>query len=341
MHGIRAVIAVTVIALATGALTACVADASEQPEASSSSLALTVNPACPPDSTPVGPSAGELNTALAQAQPGDTLALAEATYVGNFEITVSGTADEPITLCGSAATVINGGTLDSDYALHLQSADHWLLQGFTVTNASKGIVLDDSSHNVLTSLSVSRIGEEGIHFRTGSSDNVLENSRVSDTGLVTAEFGEGVYIGSAESNWCRYSACDPDTSDRNIIRDSTILNTTAEAIDVKEGTTAGEIRGNSLSFPGSGEVESAVNLKGNGWIVDANTIDAASGDGIRVHSILEGWGASNVITANTIGTVAGNVGIEVVGAARDLGNVVGCDNLTPSGTTVAMNVSCR
>lgn len=50
MHGIRALIAVTVIALSTGALTACVADAPEQPEASSSSLALPVNPACPPDS---------------------------------------------------------------------------------------------------------------------------------------------------------------------------------------------------------------------------------------------------------------------------------------------------
>lgn len=340
MRSIRVLSAMATIVLSTAVLAACATD-SREPGPSATPLPSTVNPACPADSTPVGPSAGELNDALADARPGDTLALAEATYVGNFEITVSGTADEPITLCGSAATVINGGTLDSDYALHLQSADHWLLQGFTVTNASKGIVLDDSSHNVLTSLSVSRIGEEGIHFRTGSSDNVLENSRVSDTGLVTAEFGEGVYIGSAESNWCRYSACDPDTSDRNIIRDSTILNTTAEAIDVKEGTTAGEIRGNSLSFPGSGEVESAVNLKGNGWIVDANTIDAASGDGIRVHSILEGWGASNIITANTIGTAAGNVGIEIVGAARDLGNMVGCDNLTPSGTTVAMNVSCR
>ncbi len=341
MQGIRALIAVTVIALSAGALTACVGDAPKQPEASSSSVPLPVNPACPPDSTPVGPSAGELKAALAQARPGDTLALAEATYVGNFELTVPGTADAPITLCGSEASILDGGSLDSGYALHLQSADYWRLEGFSVTNASKGIMLDASSHNLLTGLDVSRIGEEGIHFRAGSSDNVLENSRVSDTGLVTAEFGEGVYVGSAESNWCRYTACDADDSDRNVIRDTTIVNTTAEAIDVKEGTTAGEIRGNSLSFPGSGEVESAVNLKGNAWIVDANTIEAASGDGIRVHSILEGWGASNVITANMIGTTTSNLGVEIVGAARDLGNIVGCDNLTPSGAAVSTNVSCR
>lgn len=327
------------VVAATLSLPSC----TDEPQSASTiaTTAAPVNPACPTDSTPIGPSSGELNTALSQARPGDTLALAEATYVGNFEITVSGTTEQPITLCGSAASVINGGTLDSGYALHLHSADYWRLEGFSVTNASKGIMLDDSSHNVLTSLNVSRIGDEGIHFRAGSSDNVLENSRVSDTGLVTAEFGEGVYIGSAESNWCRYSACEPDASDRNIIRDSTILNTTAEAIDVKEGTTAGEIRGNSVSFPGSGEVESAVNLKGNGWVVDANTVDAASGDGIRVHSILEGWGASNVITGNTIGTTAGNLGIDIVGDARDLGNIVGCDNVTPSGAAVSTNVTCR
>jgi hypothetical protein len=84
-----------------------------------------------------------------------------------------------------------------------------------------------------------------------------------------------------------------------------------------------------------------VNLKGNAWIVDANTIDAARGDGIRIHSILEGWGASNVITANMIGTTAGNFGIDIVGDARDLGNIVGCDNVTPSGAAVSTNVTCR
>lgn len=340
MHSIRALSAMAIIALSTAALAACTAKIPE-PGPSAKPLPLTVNPACPADSTPVGPSASELSDALTNARAGDTLALAEATYVGNFEITTSGTAEEPITLCGSAASVINGGTLDSGYALHLQSADYWRLQGFSVTNASKGIMLDDSSHNVLASLDISRIGEEGVHFRTGSSANELENSRISDTGLVTAEFGEGVYIGSAESNWCRYTACEPDTSDRNIIRETTIFNTTAEAIDVKEGTTAGEIRGNSLSFPASADVESAVNLKGNAWIVDANTIEAESGDGIRIHSILKGWGASNVITANTIGTPTGRLGIEVVGNARELGNIIGCDNLTPSGVAVSTNVACR
>lgn len=84
-----------------------------------------------------------------------------------------------------------------------------------------------------------------------------------------------------------------------------------------------------------------MNLKGNAWIVDANTIDAASSDGIRIHSILDGWGASNVITANTISAAPGRLGVEVVGAAPELGNIVGCGNLTPSGVAVPTNVACQ
>lgn len=340
MRGVRGFSTALVLHAAAVTLTACTGTLMPAPNTAAES-APTVNPECPANSTPVGPGAGDLIDALAQVEPGDTLSLSETTYIGNFEITVSGTADAPIVLCGSGASILDGGTRDNGYALHLSSADHWHLTGFTVTNAAKGIVLDASSHNILSGLEVSQLGEEGIHFRADSSDNVLESSRVFATGLVHAEFGEGVYVGSAESNWCRYAACEPDTSDRNIIRDNTIDDTTAEAIDVKEGTTAGEIRGNTISLSAGAVVESAINLKGNAWIVDANTVIAEGGDGIRIHSVVDRWGSGNVVTSNSLASGPDRLDIEVVGDARATGNLIGCDNRRTSGGVASMNVPCR
>ncbi len=177
--------------------------------------------------------AAQLQQALAMAQPGDLIALADGIYRGSFVATASGAADAPITLCGSRAAILDAGPLDKDgpvtYGFHLR-ADHWALIGFTVRNARKGIVTDGASHNRLRGLEVYQIGDEGIHFRAASSDNLLEESWVHDVGLISAQYGEGVYLGSAHSNWGRHSGGQPDTSDRNQVLNNLIgPNTTAES----------------------------------------------------------------------------------------------------------------
>lgn len=176
----------------------------------------------------------------------------------------------PITLCGSAAAVIDGGPNDSGYALHLDGASHWVVRGFSVTGAARGIMLDSSSHNELQGLTVSNTGQEGVHLRAGSSDNLVQGLVVSDTGKTTPEYGEGIYIGTATSNWCDISACEPDRSDRNRVLDNKVFAVTAEAVDVKEGTTGGELRGNDLTLGDTPAVDSVVDLKGNEWTVSAN-----------------------------------------------------------------------
>ena len=62
---------------------------------------------------------------------------------------------------------------------------------------------------------------------------------VRDTGLLRQFYGEGIYVGSAHKNWCKYSDCQPDASDDDIITGNDIADTTAENIDIKEGTTGG------------------------------------------------------------------------------------------------------
>lgn len=298
-----------------------------------------VSTACGADAIVIGPEADELQAALDAALPGDVLALSETRYVGAFTVTRSGTAEAPVTLCGTAGAVIDGGGTGSGYGLHLDGADHWHLTGFTVTNAAKGIVLDASDFNTLEALTVTGVGDEAIHLRTHSSDNTITGTTIARTGLVQPDFGEGIYVGSAVSNWCRYTDCAPDASDRNTIVGNDISGVTAEAIDVKEGTTAGVVQGNTLASAATDTP--AIGLKGNEWQILENRMMAADADGLAVFVIEEGWGQRNVIGGNTF-TVGGDwLAVRFTGAARTTGNLLRCDNSTDAGTPARSNVPCE
>jgi parallel beta-helix repeat protein len=284
-----------------------------------------------------GPDA--LQSALDLARPGDVLQLADTSYSGRFVITASGTLDAPITLCGSAASALDGGDSGSGYALHLDGASHWVLDGFAVSGAAKGIMLDAASSNELRNLEVSATGDEGIHLRSGSSDNTVRDSVVHDTGLSSAEFGEGIYVGSAESNWCRYTECQPDASNGNRLVGNTIHDTAAEPIDIKEGTTGGLVQGNTLTLSPDAASDSAIDLKGNEWLVYGNDI-TASALGVQVQSVVAGWGQRNHLTRNVFRLPADALAIDIANSARAGGNVVGCDNVQTTGAPAPSNVTC-
>ncbi|MCR6031317.1 hypothetical protein GGQ22_07645 [Nocardioides sp. zg-579] len=283
-------------------------------------------------------SSAELRVALAEASPGDVLVLAEGRYDGRFRATVSGTAERPVTLCGPAGAVLDGGSTGGGYTLHLEEASYWRLVGFSVTGAQKGLVLDGASHNRVVGLRISGTGQEGLHLRTGSSDNLVARNRVWATGLVDPGFGEGVYVGSARSNWCELTDCEPDRSDGNRVVGNRVWGTGAEAVDIKEGTRGGVLRGNRLR--GGRVVDSVVDLKGNGWVVAGNRIVAPTGDGVQVHVVAPGWGRRNAVRANDVTAPAG-LAVDVVGAARAAGTVVACDQGPRTPTGRVTNVACR
>ena len=74
----------------------------------------------------------------------------------------------PIVLQGSRAAILDGGGTGGGYALHLKSANHWRLQGFTVRSAAKRILLDRSNHNVIDGVHVTNIGERPTRHRVFS-----------------------------------------------------------------------------------------------------------------------------------------------------------------------------
>jgi Right handed beta helix region len=284
--------------------------------------------------------AGELQAALAAARPGATIQLAAGTYQGDFTATSSGTRAAPITLCGNRKAVIEGESVTHGYALYLDRASWWRLAGFSVTGGQKGVVADGVTHDLVDGLYVHGTGDEGIHLRAFSSYNAVVGNIVRDTGRHVQFFGEGIYIGSAHSNWCRYTKCRPDASNYNVVADNNIADTTAESIDIKEGTTGGRIIGNRLS--GTGMVPSAatawVNVKGNGWKILDNTGMDSPGDGFQVHQVYPGWGVGNVFRDNTAAIHGSGYGIYV--QSHDLRTIVACNNVITGAGSHLSNLSC-
>lgn len=275
--------------------------------------------------------ASTLRAALLEVAPGDEIRMADGVYTGRFVIDVDGTAAAPVTLTGSRAAVIDGGGTASGRAVQLE-ADHWRLVGFTVTNGQKGIMALGANHTVVDDVRVHHIGDEAIHFRDHSSDNVVRNSEISDTGLREPGFGEGVYFGQAQSNW---PDGQPDHSDRN----SAIGNhfgpyVRAEAIDIKEGTTGGEVVGNTFDgtgMTGANYADSWMDVKGNRYLVADNRGTTALRDGFQTNVILDGWGRDNTFRANTADVRGPGYGFNIRLVGGDaLGNVV-CDDNTVTG----------
>jgi hypothetical protein len=271
--------------------------------------------------------AAELTAALADATPGDRIQLADGTYPGNFVAEVDGSEDRRIALCGSRAAVLDGGGWqESGYALHI-TGDAWSVEGITITNAQKGVMADGVNFVILNRIEVHTTGHEAVHFRTHSSDNIIANSDIHDTGLDNEKFGEGVYLGTAVSNWGKHTNGEPDESNRNQVLANRIWNTSSESVDVKEGTEGGVIAGNSFNGAGMTGADSWVDMKGNGYVIRGNTGVDSPQDGFQTHVIdnME-WGTDNVFEANIATVNAGGVGF-YIHQPEDTANVVRCDNV--------------
>jgi hypothetical protein len=356
----RILLAPATAALVFAAITAC--SSTSSPHASAAPKAATHSATSPaaglPDVTPSGgalatgttavscsgasetvSTANQLTAALANAQPGTKIGLAPGVYQGDFTATVSGTSGAPITLCGSRNAILNGLSLSSGYTFYLDHASWWQLVGFTIAGGQKGVVADGSSDDLIYGLYVHGTGDEAIHLRSFSSHDVVSHNLIRDTGLDVQFYGEGIYVGSAHKNWCRYTGCNPDASDDDTIIDNNIASTTAENIDIKEGTSAGTITGNVLS--GTGMVSSAatawINVKGNGWQVRGNSGVNSIGDGYQVHQVYPGWGLQNTFMNNS--AVLSGTGVGIYVQSSDLQTVVACNN-TVTGAQLS-NLPCQ
>ncbi|GIH22397.1 hypothetical protein Aph01nite_07070 [Acrocarpospora phusangensis] len=284
---------------------------------------------CPKPTAVVG-SVSQLRKALASARPGAVIQLRPGVYQGEFAAQKSGTRAKPIFLCGTAASVLDGGGIKKGYGFHLDNVSYWRLVGFTVRNSQKGVMADRTRNSIIQGLSVHEIGDEAIHLRVFSTGNIVQYSKIYNTGLRRAQFGEGVYLGSAESNWGRYTGGKMDRSDRNLVRGN-VIRARAEAVDIKEGTRGGRIVGNIFDgsvLGGHKFNDSWIDVKGNDYVIENNSGRRTPQDGFQTHEIVDGWGTGNVFRGNRIDLAGGRgVGInDTVG-----GNTITCDNKVTGG----------
>ncbi|HQV86085.1 MAG TPA: hypothetical protein PLO70_15245 [Chitinophagaceae bacterium] len=294
--------------------------------------------------------AAQLSAALLNALPGDEIVMANGIYKGKFVIgsAVSGTAAKPVLLRGSRNVILDAENVNTGYVLHLQ-ASYWKVKGFTLTNGLKGLMVDGARYCVIDSIYVHTIGEEGIHLRKFSSQNTIQNSEVSNIGLKTPDYGEGIYIGSAKSNWATYTNGVPDLCDSNKIFNNKLgPGITAECIDIKEGTTGGIIRGNNFDatgITGANSGDSWIDVKGNNYLIEENTGYNPGGsifkDGYQVHVAYAGWGNYNVFKNNECSVNAAGYGfnIQLSGSnGTSTGNKVYTDNTVSGALSGTANI---
>jgi len=283
--------------------------------------------------------AAQLDTALKNATPGSTISLADGKYVGKFIAPKDGTKDQPINLVGSSKAVLTTDSLSKGYGLNI-TGDYWNVKGISVTKSGKGIMLDGSVGSVVDNVDVGNIGDEGVHFRKNSSDGIIMNSKIHDTGLDSPSYGEGVYIGSAKSNWASImgSSTTPDRSDRVVVKNNQIFNTTTEGVDVKEGTVDGTVTGNVFTnsgFSGANYGDSWVDVKGNNYTISNNSGNGTLLDAFQVHQALAGWGNNNKFSNNSATGIKGYLVSVQKGVT---GTVVSCQDTTAK--LGLSNVSC-
>ena len=283
--------------------------------------------------------AAQLKAALAAAQPGDTIALADGTYSGSFTATAKGTSSAPITLSGTRRAVLTTGSSGSGSGLTV-SGDFWHLNGFAVKTALRGIVLLDADDTAIDGVEVAGVGREAISVTSGRRDVIIRNSAIHDTGLTEANEGDGIVVGSPFARWSVVtgSASAPDQSDRVIIEGNTISNTAGEGVDINEGTRNGQIRGNAFTnagYSGQGYADSWVDVKGDSTLVQGNSGTGALLDAFQVHSPVTGWGGDNLFADNS---VAGMPGYEVRVESTERGNTVAC-GITGAGLGTT-NIPC-
>jgi hypothetical protein len=294
--------------------------------------------------------ATELKAALLNAKPNDEIVMADGVYNGKFVVDANadGTAAMPVILRGSRNVVLDAGSTSTGYVLHLQ-ADYWIVKGFTITNGLKGIMADGINNTVIDGVKVYNIGEEAIHLRKFSSDNTVQHTDISNTGIKTADYGEGIYIGSAKNNWATYTNGDPDRCDANKILNNKIgPNVTAECIDVKEGTTGGIIRGNTFDatgITGANSGDSWIDVKGNNYLIENNIGTNPGGsifkDGYQVHVAVNGWGNNNEFKNNncTVNATGYGFNIQLSGSnGTTTGNKVYANNTVTGAAAGVSNI---
>ena len=297
---------------------------------------------CPAATTTVH-TADELMAAVDRARPGTVIRMAPGTYRGQIDMHANGTASNPIWVCGSRDAVINVGGIQDNHGIQVKNSSNLVIAGMTVTNSLKGISVISGTNVTIADTRIDHIGYEGIHLRAFTTDSTVVGNTISNTGKRDASFGEGIYIGTSENNWCAQTNCKPDRTDGTRVLSNRISLTGAQPIEVKEGTSDGVIRDNVIDGANAmSDAEEWVKVKGNDWTIDGNRGSNSPLHGFAVNGSVSGWGLRNTFTGNSGAVNAGGFAffIHEKGRKGSSDTDVSCLNLVTRAGEGLSNIAC-
>jgi hypothetical protein len=191
-------------------------------------------------------SASALQSALMGAKAGDVIVVAPGTYQGTFVGTAAGTASAPIVLMGQDPThppVLSAMSSGGD-DLYINGGSYWQIQNIVLTGGIRGLLFDGVQNSYVCGVEVYGMGQEAIHMRSASSNNVVEGASVHDTGQQAAGYGEGFYCGSVTGGY-------PPASDNNTIKYSLLgPNIGTKYVNFQPGAAGNVV--DSCEFDGTG-----------------------------------------------------------------------------------------
>jgi hypothetical protein len=254
---------------------------------------------------------GTVNEALNVAQAGHTISVGPGTYSGTVTTVRPGTSTAPIIILGQDARLVGNGTG------RLVNIDHSYitLEGFDISNADKGIWVQQAQGVRIINNTVHDLGGECIRLKYFASSNEVAGNRIGPCGLVNfnlstgSKNGEGIYIGTAPEQLDRNPTPEPDQSNSNSIHDNQVT-VPAECVDIKEASTDNVVSNNTCS--GSKDPDGAgFGSRGNGNFFRGNTASGGDGAGVRLGGDTSADGIDNTVEGNTLINNAG-YGVKVM-----------------------------
>ncbi len=257
----------------------------------------------------------DLTSATLNAKAGDTIWVAPGKYelptsnckndkfvnetgrdCGLIWLGADGTKANPVVLAGSDPahpSEIFSSDYKHNYGVHV-TGNYVVLKNLKIHTFSKGVVFDNSVGALMEDCEVYHTGNEIVHVRDSSQQVTLNRNFIHGSGYEIAKYGEGIYVGTYNTGWAssqqadrdagfwgtdasqhRYSGYDWRVNDTKITC-NIVSGTTAENIDVKEGTVRGFVQGNmfigdSLDYNGEVSYDDAnIDMKGASWTVTGN-----------------------------------------------------------------------
>jgi regulation of enolase protein 1 (concanavalin A-like superfamily) len=183
--------------------------------------------------------AAELRNALALAQAGDLILLAEGVHDvadGGFITQRAGVSGRPITLRGEGTGATLRWTANADRACFNIRHSHYRIENLTIDangHSKRGILIEDADHGKLTLVTVIKTNNEAFKIRNNSQYWLLDRCTARDIGMA-GQFGEGFYCGDADQNWA--NAPHPDETGYITFLHCRAIRTMADGFDFKEGT---------------------------------------------------------------------------------------------------------